>query len=75
MAHIISHKEIAFDRLRRLCGYVEDGSSTVVSIFQDDATRMWHIKIKFNHMTTKSYYNESFTGVINEAWEANKPEY
>ena len=27
-----------------LCGFVEDGSDQVVTIFQDDATLTWHLK-------------------------------
>jgi len=36
------------ERLRgfiRLCGYVENGSDTVVTLFQDDATREWFVKL------------------------------
>lgn len=30
--------------IRSLCGYVEDGSDTVLKIFQDDACREWFAK-------------------------------
>lgn len=33
-----------FMKIRRLCGYVENGSEQTVKIFQDDATREWVIK-------------------------------
>jgi hypothetical protein len=49
--------------LRRLCGHVENGSDVSVTIFQDDATREWVLKISQG----KRYYAESFTGVIEEA--------
>lgn len=31
--------------LRRLCGYVENGSDTTVKIYQDDATRSWCVDV------------------------------
>lgn len=31
--------------LREACGYVEDGSSTSVTISQDDATRDWIVRV------------------------------
>lgn len=34
-----------FDVIRRLCGYVENGSDTVVTICQDDATKEWMVKV------------------------------
>lgn len=33
--------------LRKLCGYVENGTSDVAIIFQDDATKEWFAKTKF----------------------------
>ena len=33
-----------YQLLRELLGYVEDGSDQVVTIFQDDATRDWHVR-------------------------------
>ena len=35
--------EARLEALRKLCGYVEDGSSDVVHISQDDATKDWII--------------------------------
>lgn len=37
-------KAEAFDMLRGLAGYVEDGSDTPVHLFQDDATKSWHVR-------------------------------
>ena len=31
--------------IRRMCGYVENGSDETVRIFQDDATRDWIVKV------------------------------
>lgn len=50
------------DKLRRLCGYVENGSSTVVKLQQDDATREWILNVD-----KKSYYAGSFFQVIDMA--------
>lgn len=38
-----SVSEARLDALRKLCGYVENGSSDVVHISQDDATKDWII--------------------------------
>jgi hypothetical protein len=38
-------KADAFDDLRRLAGFVEDGSSDRVQFHQDDATRDWVIRV------------------------------
>lgn len=34
----------AMDKLRRACGYIENGTSDAVTICQDDATKDWLIK-------------------------------
>jgi hypothetical protein len=35
--------------LREQCGYVEDGSNETVGIFQDDATKCWHVRVGSKH--------------------------
>lgn len=37
----VHQKAAAFDTLRRLCGYVENGTDVTVRICQDDATKTW----------------------------------
>lgn len=49
--------------LRELCGYVENGSDTVVRIFQDDATRDWVVKV--GNLT--SYYGHNMWKAIDAA--------
>ena len=39
------------DRLRILCGYVENGSDTSVKVYQDDATKDWVVRVG-----NKGYY-------------------
>lgn len=41
-------------RLRRFCGYIENGSDTVVHLSQDDATRDWVFSIG-----ERSFYGKS----------------
>lgn len=50
------------DGLRRLCGFVEDGTSDVVTICQDDATREWCITSGHNSTSTrlKHFYGKTF---------------
>lgn len=50
--------------LRKLCGYVENGSDTVVKIFQDDATRDWVVKVG-----PKSYYAVDLGTALDKAIE------
>lgn len=45
---ILSKEQVMADRfeqIRKLCGYVEDGSSTAVTLGQDDATRGWAVRV------------------------------
>lgn len=55
--------------LRMLCGHVEDGSDSVVTIFQDDATNEWTIKVRSG---TKEHVfsDRSMTKVIERAGRA-----
>lgn len=56
------------DCLRAICGYVEDGSDTTITICQDDATRDWFIRIGASiNPKSKRFYASSFEGVIDEA--------
>ena len=49
-------------QLRRLCGYLQDGSHTVVTLFQDDATGAYHIKLGKH-----DYYGSSFEEALKKA--------
>lgn len=49
--------------LRELCGHVEDGSSCVLKIFQDDATKDWFIKQDDKRLA----YGRSFESVVDAA--------
>ena len=48
--------------LRELCGFVQNGSDTVIKIFQDDATREWVVKVG-----EESYCGRSFGTAIDAA--------
>ena len=49
--------------LRELCGHVEDGSSCVLKIFQDDATKDWFIM----QDDKRTAYGRSFESIIDAA--------
>lgn len=51
-----------FRGLRDLCGYVENGSSVTVKLFQDDATREW-----FCTVDQRFFHAPSFKGAIEAA--------
>lgn len=53
--------------LRELCGYVEDGSDTSVTVFQDDATREWLLRVGDSYRTIKRYHGSGFGEVIDLA--------
>lgn len=55
-------------KLRGLLGYVEDGSSTSLTISQDDATSDFILSIRFNRDVTKRYSAKSLKGVIDKAF-------
>lgn len=56
-------------QLRQLCGYVENGTDTVVSVFQDDATKSWTVKVG-----KQSYIADTMPRAFEMAVEDNKPE-
>lgn len=56
-----------FEHIRELCGYVEDGSSTSVTISQDDATREWCVRVG-----KIAYYGGSLTAAFNLAVRDNE---
>ncbi len=51
--------------LRRLCGYVEDGSNTSVTIAQDDATKDWVLII--GNKKQELIFSETFMGLFDAA--------
>jgi hypothetical protein len=62
MATINDVNARALVELRDLCGYVENGGSTTVRIFQDDATKSWHV-----YVGDKGYYGVSLNEAIRAA--------
>jgi hypothetical protein len=46
--------DLTIQTLRELCGYVENGTDTVVTVFQDDATRDWFVKVGKQTFTGRS---------------------
>lgn len=59
----IEQKAEAFNKIRELMGYVEDGSDVVVSIYQDDATKTFHVRVGSDSV----HWGETLTEAINEA--------
>lgn len=54
--------------LESLCGFVQNGSDTVIKLFQDDATRAWFCKVG-----NKDYWAPSFRGAIHAAIQGEMP--
>jgi hypothetical protein len=57
--------EQRLNKLRRLCGYIENGSSSFLSLSQDDATGDWILKVGNNG--SKTYFGSSFESAIDAA--------
>ena len=55
----------AISHLEELMGYVQDGSDTTVSLFQDDATMDFMLRVG-----KKTYWGLSLENVIEKAFEA-----
>lgn len=53
--------------LRKLCGYVENGSNTSVTIFRDDATRDWVV-----YVGNRWYWGRDFKETIRKAIDDNQ---
>lgn len=53
--------------LRRLCGYVENGSDSVISIFQDDAAGDWTVKIAYSPTSIKRFYGAGLLDALDAA--------
>lgn len=51
-----------FDSIRFLCGYVENGTDSTVSIGQDDATRDWVVRVG-----KRRYHATGFVMALREA--------
>lgn len=49
--------------LRKALGYIQDGSSVTVKIFQDDATRDFHIEYGKSGVWGKNF-NEAFDRLV-----------
>ena len=53
------------DGLRKACGYIENGTSQPILIFQDDATKEWIANVNQNpHNYGKQFYDKSFSGLL-----------
>jgi len=59
-----------FKGLQRLMGYVQNGSETTVTLFQDDATYSYHVKIG----QRSSYWGGSLREALEKAIEATPKE-
>jgi hypothetical protein len=59
-------KAVLLEGIRVLCGYVENGTDSVVKIFQDDATKCWRVRVG-----NREYHGASFESAIAEAVEDN----
>ena len=61
------------NKLRACCGYVENGTDTVLQIYQDDATGGWIIKTG-SRGAGNSFHADSFHEVIDTAYSVLKQE-
>lgn len=69
----LQRQAAAYLNLRKLCGHVENGTDTVVTVFQDDATKQWWVKVGTSNRR-KDYYDASLTRALQDAVNALPPE-
>lgn len=64
------------ERLRILCGYIENASDTSVRVCQDDATRDWIVAIGTGSSIKRSYHGTSMEEAFEQAFQdpKNDPE-
>lgn len=55
-------KAVLFDSIRELCGHVENGTDSAVSVCQDDATREWIVCVG-----KRRYHAPGFVSALREA--------
>lgn len=67
---VSSLDSVFMNELRELCGYVENGSDTVVRIYEDDATRDWVVAVG-----KKSYVGKTLVDAFTQAVGYNKPKH
>lgn len=60
-----------YKNIRALMGYVQNGSDTVVTLFQDDTTHTYHVKVGKDN----SYWGDSMKQAIDKAIKDNPPEF
>jgi hypothetical protein len=58
-------KESAFQALRKLMGYTQDGSQTTVTLWQDDATGDFFVRAG-----KQEYHGQTFTKVFDQIIQA-----
>lgn len=58
-----------FKMLRELCGYVENGSETVVKIYQDDATKTFTVLVG-----KQRFWGYGLEEAVQKAYEATVEE-
>jgi hypothetical protein len=59
-------------QIQELCGYVENGTDTVVKIFQDDATKDWCVTVGITRGQNNCYISSSIIQAIKLAYDACK---
>lgn len=76
MMEVLENKADLYDRLCSLMGYIENGSSTTVTLFQDEVTKGYHIKVGQDSKITKAkyYWGFSMSEAIDNAVKNNPPE-
>lgn len=60
------------DRLRILCGYIENGTDTRVKYFQDDATKTWCVEVGNIPVTARAYYADNLEDAFERAFQDPK---
>jgi len=69
MAYAAAKEVSRGEQIRRLCGYIENGTSGFVQISQDDATKDWVIRVG-DSSRPSMYHGASFDEAVAAAYAA-----
>jgi hypothetical protein len=64
------HSRGRLDKIRNMCGYIENGGGRSFKIAQDDATMWWTV-----YLGNKTYSASSFEGAIDVAFNSEEEKF
>lgn len=63
----------AFEQIRELMGSTQDGSQTAITLFQDEATKTFHVRVGKN--SNRTFWGNSLRDAIQLAFDDREKRY